>query len=209
MQPYVYIYEFDGVARYVGKGNNDRWKVHRRRKTKLSAKLKSIKNSTGKWVEPSQIIYCETEQAALLLEQKYISKFGREDLGTGTLWNLTNGGEGTKGYKVSEETKAKIRAAFKRADVKTKHSQATKRGMSDEDVKKRVKDAAIARANNTEWCEKHSATMKEHYKNLPEGYHSESRKQMYIKNPLLSKQISESLKAYNAAKKQNLQSTEV
>lgn len=39
------------------------------------------------------------------LEKELIAKYGRIHLNTGTLCNLTEGGEGTIGYKHSEETK--------------------------------------------------------------------------------------------------------
>jgi len=42
-------------------------------------------------------------------EQEFIKLYGRIDLGTGTLSNLTDGGDATKGWKPSDETKEKIR----------------------------------------------------------------------------------------------------
>lgn len=64
-----------------------------------------------------------TEQEAYNKEEELISLYGRIDLGTGILVNMTNGGKGSKGYsdetkrrcgvknigkKVSEETRKKI-----------------------------------------------------------------------------------------------------
>lgn len=51
-------------------------------------------------------------------EKEFISLYGRIDLGTGTLCNQTNGGDGINGWKASVETKlnmskaAKIRGTF-------------------------------------------------------------------------------------------------
>lgn len=41
-------------------------------------------------------------------EKEFIKLYGRKDLGTGTLVNMTDGGEGKVGYKHSEETLKKI-----------------------------------------------------------------------------------------------------
>ena len=57
--------------------------------------------------------YVLTECEAIALEISLISKYGRSDLGLGTLCNHTNGGEGVKGYKHTEEAKRKIGKASK------------------------------------------------------------------------------------------------
>ena len=50
-----------------------------------------------------------TEADALAAEQFLISYYGRKDLGTGCLINMTDGGEGTSGRVHSEETRHKDR----------------------------------------------------------------------------------------------------
>ena len=45
-------------------------------------------------------------EEALLKEVEYIKKYGRKDLGLGSLCNLTDGGEGTVGKVMSEELKS-------------------------------------------------------------------------------------------------------
>ena len=61
-----------------------------------------------------------------------INYYGRRDLGKGTLVNMTDGGEGTKGVIMSAETRAKISAAQKgnKSCLGNKHSAETKAKMS-------------------------------------------------------------------------------
>lgn len=50
-------------------------------------------------------------EEACKIERELITFYGRKDLGTGILRNLTDGGEGSCGVVMSEETKAKISKA--------------------------------------------------------------------------------------------------
>jgi len=100
-----YTYAFlreDKTPYYIGKGRGNR----------AYDKRKTIKPPKDK----SRILFLKknlTEAEAFKHEIYMIFVFGRKDLGTGILRNLTNGGEGPSGAVRSEETKKKISVARK------------------------------------------------------------------------------------------------
>jgi hypothetical protein len=94
---YAYLRE-DGTPYYIGKGRGRRvYKSHiRQNKTNLKPK------------DNNKIIFLKeniTEEEANKHEVYMIFIFGRKDLGTGILRNMTNGGDGISGYSHTEETK--------------------------------------------------------------------------------------------------------
>jgi hypothetical protein len=95
---YVYFYlRKNYTPYYVGKGSGARAWV----------KNKTVKAPKNK----SNIIIIDfnlTEIQSFILERYYIRWFGRKDIGTGILRNMTDGGEGSSGRLCKEETKKKI-----------------------------------------------------------------------------------------------------
>jgi hypothetical protein len=69
-------------------------------------------------------------------EKELIALYGRVDLGTGTLVNLTNGGEGTLGHKHTNETKAKMAKTRKGRKYSEEHKLKTKNSMIGKNCKK-------------------------------------------------------------------------
>jgi hypothetical protein len=128
---YIYIYlnplctgefscgrlKFNYEPFYVGKGSNrGRIDVHlhskagnNNHKKNLIAKIK--RNG----LEPIRFKLYEgiTECSANRLEKYYIAKIGRADMRKGPLTNMTDGGEGSLGYKHSAESIERIKESIK------------------------------------------------------------------------------------------------
>lgn len=97
---YAYLRE-DNTPYYIGKGKTDRAYIkHRKRKGSHNPPPKDriliLKSNL-------------TEDEAFKHEIYMIAVFGRKDLGTGILRNLTDGGQGSSGRNHSDDTKQKIR----------------------------------------------------------------------------------------------------
>ena len=94
-----YIYTFlreDGTPYYVGKGTGNRaWKKGRNLRPTDDSRISIIKDTL-------------TETEAFDEEMRLIKLHGRKDNGTGILRNLTDGGEGSSGYKHSPESIGKM-----------------------------------------------------------------------------------------------------
>lgn len=96
---YVYTYEDpkSGNTVYVGKGFGFRAWTHlnlsssRRLNNLIQARL-----SDGYNILPTIVEFFETSEEAIELERELITSIGRSDLNLGTLFNVTDGGEGAE-----------------------------------------------------------------------------------------------------------------
>jgi len=90
---YSYLYkDVDGTPIYAGKGKGKRANEHFKANTHLGRVLRKRKEN-GVVLIPT-IYNCESEELAFFVEEELIRMYGRADLNEGTLFNLTDGGEG-------------------------------------------------------------------------------------------------------------------
>jgi len=166
---YAYLRE-DRTPYYIGKGKGYR-------------AFKKDKNEVMPPKDKSRIIFLKqnlTEEDAFKHEIYMISIFGRKDLGTGILRNLTAGGEGSSGFTHSEKTKRKMSQKQKGENNPSYgkigensplygklHSEETKRKLSEahkgkilsEETKRKISDAKKGK-NNYFYGKSHSEETK-------------------------------------------------
>ena len=130
---YAYLRE-DRTPYYIGKGKGNR----------IYEKRKSIKPPKDK----SRIIYLKqnlTEEEAFKHEIYMIDVFGRKDLGTGILYNMTNGGDGSSGCIPSEETRRKMSEAGKGRIFSKEHrrkiGESNKHRIVSAETRRKISDA--------------------------------------------------------------------
>jgi hypothetical protein len=135
---------------YIGKGFGRRaW--HHIRNIDYTHKSNTIQKILREGYEVQVEILQDnlTEESAFELEIQLISKYGRRDLGTGCLTNLTAGGEGVVGRVISEKEREgrKIRqtAAMAKPEVRERHKAACKAAMQRPETKARVSASSKGR----------------------------------------------------------------
>ena len=90
---------------YIGIGENESRAYNKKNRTRV------WKNTANKGYETEILFEDVTWEQVIEKEKEFIALYGRKDLGLGTLVNLTDGGEGTIGYKHTDEAKEKNRLA--------------------------------------------------------------------------------------------------
>jgi len=134
---YVYIHTRDdtGEIFYVGIGINNR-------AYNLDKRNRFWNRIIAKTTYTIKIVFNKlSHKEALHKEIRLIKLIGRSNLGTGSLCNLTNGGEGCLGYKATKETRDKLRSAglLRKTSPETKQklkNNAIKRGLSSDRLSK-------------------------------------------------------------------------
>ncbi len=128
---YTYAYlRKDGTPYYIGKGRGDRAfeRCGRRAKCPPRDRILFLKKNL-------------TEEEAFKHEIYMIAIFGRKDIGTGILRNLTSGGEGVSGCVITEERRRQISNEKKGVPLADRHKQ-------------KIKEAHLKKAFNRgkTWC---------------------------------------------------------
>lgn len=115
-----YVYELmrnGDTTFYVGKGQRKRISQHfnnaKRGELSLVAKVIRKTQATGGDIKCLIDSVHRSEWSALARERELIACLGRRNNGTGSLVNLTDGGEGVSGLKMSQSTRAILSAKRK------------------------------------------------------------------------------------------------
>lgn len=215
---YIYvIFRPNGVPCYVGKGSGSRVDYHERNKHHYNKHLRGIiaaaPNGLPKVIVRSKM----TEDEAFAAEVAWISAIGREAHG-GPLVNLTDGGEGSSGYKLSGEALAKHRRrvanpagadklrryhAEMTPDQKAARaaiiSQRTKAAMASNGSSEKISLALAGRTHNAARRKLTSDTVKAAYRDNPDFREQQAARRKAEgsagKKPMLGKKHSEETKA--------------
>lgn len=157
-----YVYQYrdprNNEVIYIGKGRGGRAYNHLTRCSNRILRNK-IQHMRELKLEPiiEFILQDVDESFALFTERLYIAKYGRIDLGTGTLCNFTDGGDGirnpseehrkrigeaAKNRIISDETRKKLSDARRNISNETRNKKSdAARNISDE-TRKKLRDAA-------------------------------------------------------------------
>ncbi len=106
---YIYLDPLTNVPFYVGKGSRDRSSAHMAKSTSHNkavwSKIQKLKQNGLKPIISK--IKVDTHKAAFAIERFLIALFGKKCDSTGSLYNLTDGGDGPTNLIRSEEAKRK------------------------------------------------------------------------------------------------------
>lgn len=146
---YVYIYyRLDGLPCYVGKGSGFRWKRHPTAKNS-NAHLQSLIRLAGGDLPRRKVVENLTEAEAFAWEIALIAEIGREANG-GPLVNLTDGGEGSAGAKMTSQWRAHRSAMAKKAWSDPAHKEKHAKAMQGNRNKKGKPNSDLWRQLTTE-----------------------------------------------------------
>ena len=97
-QFYCYAYILNNIPIYVGKGTGLRYKIDRHEHSSHRYLCNKIKKEGRENIKITFLRSDISEIEALEWEKWYIWLYGRKKLGLGTLYNMTNGGDGNSDF---------------------------------------------------------------------------------------------------------------
>lgn len=154
-QFYVYIHKTpDGKPFYVGKGNGKRaYNFYCR-----STWHKNIVAKHGRANILIEIINCFNESQAFDLEKIYIKQFKNDGI---CLVNLTDGGEGSSGYKPTDQTKQKLKKTPEQRAVLSELAKGRKQS-EETKLKKKASMTGLKRSDEFKEKQRQNALGKKH-----------------------------------------------
>lgn len=206
---FVYVYKTpDGVPFYVGKGSGKRHLDHIKeaRNNNITQKQIYINNilNDGKYPIIEKIIENIDEELAFFVEEEYIAKYGRLDLGTGVLTNRTTGGNGWVVWDLlSEEEKTKRVSAFIHYtkyvrvvddEYKNKISEGLKFYFKHNPISKETRDILSKKSMgelNNFYGKHHTEEVKEHLRKINTGKTIPKETRDKIRDALVGTRIGE------------------
>lgn len=151
-----YVYTLsrpDGGVFYVGMGHGERINRHevmanRGDRSERSNIIRKV-IASGQSISKNIVRRFHNDIEAKQYEVSLIAEIGRKDLKAGPLVNRTNGGDGVTGW--SEEMRAQ-------------HSEATKHGMRDEQVRARCREQVLRQREDPKVAEQMTARLTDYWK---------------------------------------------
>jgi hypothetical protein len=175
---YLYRHPITKIPRYVGKGQEERVVDHLTKHGWNGRQFKDWLNNLktqGLFPIIEYLVYDVDEEFAFFVEEEAISKFGRIDLGTGTLFNISAGGKGPS--NPSEKTRRRMSESHKGKRQPLSEETKRKIGEANQGQKRSLEDRqrnSEKHMGQTPW-NKGKKCSEEHKRKLSESHKGKHR----------------------------------